>query len=85
MFSAASASVSVRGVAWRISCPTRKSSKKLPVLGLALVAHARGLQLLDRRGQRQRALGLLDMQVLDHAAVDRDDALALGLRRLEGG
>src|SRR5471032_2797337 len=41
------------------------------------------LQFLDRGGERQRAFGLLDMQVLDHATVDRDHALAFSLRRLE--
>ena len=40
---------------------------------------------VDRGLDGEGAAGLLDVQVLDHAAVDGDDALAGGLGLLEGG
>src|SRR5690606_31161758 len=43
-----------------------------------------GAERLDGLGQRQGPPGLLDVQVLDHPAVDGDDAAPLGLRLLEG-
>ena len=62
-------SVTVRGVAWTISWPRRKSSKKLPALVLVMPCSLRtfigrqrsGVRLpgLDRLGQRHQPAGIL--------------------------
>ena len=70
----------MRGVACTSFWPSRKSSKKLP----PLVFIAR-FQRRDGVGERDRVARDLGMQQLDHAAVERDGALAFVLRLFERG
>jgi probable blue pigment (indigoidine) exporter len=51
--------------------------------GVLLRAESRSAEGCDRVGDRQDATGVVDVEVLDHPAVDRDHAAALGLGGLE--
>src|SRR5690348_17293896 len=66
-------------------CSTSRATASPMIPPPTTTVEATGLQRVDGGLDGEGAAGLLDVQVLDHATVDGDDAAAVGLGLLEGG